>query len=134
MRENTGSVLLYDGNCRFCTKSAHDLRLRTHPDALTIANFQDPAVLERYPQVTHSECMKEAKLIVPSGKVYGGANAIVRALLIRRWWLFPILGWALIPPFSFVARKVYERIAKRRYEIFAAKEKCENDTCSVHFQ
>src|SRR5512134_2787138 len=79
-----GWVFLYDGHCRFCTASAERMRRLTRPGVLALRDFQQPGVLADYPTLTFDQCMREAQLVAPDGRVYAGMEAVVRALMTRR--------------------------------------------------
>src|SRR5690349_6774688 len=76
-------TLLYDGHCKFCTAQSERLLRWARPGAVERADFQDPAVLARFPGVTHEACMRNMHLVTPDGRVFRGVEAAVRALATR---------------------------------------------------
>jgi predicted DCC family thiol-disulfide oxidoreductase YuxK len=129
------AVVLFDGNCRFCTAQARRLT-RRFPKTLVAENFQDAAVLGRYEArgVTYERCMKEMQLVAPGGRVYGGAEAVAR-ILIRA---VPVLGlgafFYYVPGVRQITNALYRMVAKYRYRIAAKKEPCKDGTCSLHVE
>ncbi|HLN28967.1 MAG TPA: DUF393 domain-containing protein [Gemmataceae bacterium] len=127
-------VLLYDGWCKFCAAQAKNLVALARPGALQAVSFQDPGVLERFPSLTHDECMQAMHVVTPDGTVYGGFEAAVRAVLTR-----PILGrfanLYYIPGLRQTCERLYAWIAARRYRIRGKTEQanaCTDGTCALH--
>ena len=56
-RRYTQLIMLYDGQCRFCTQSAKAIARRFGTDHVRTVNFQDDGVLATYPGVSHDACM-----------------------------------------------------------------------------
>ncbi|MDH3215906.1 MAG: DUF393 domain-containing protein [Candidatus Krumholzibacteria bacterium] len=125
-------VILYDGRCHFCTAHARRL-VGGGGRPLALRSFHQQGVLEEFPGVTHEACMKEIKLIDADGHVYGGAEAVVRAVFAKRPWL----GWMFfvyyIPGFRCSAEWFYARVAKNRYGRGGRTgEECETGDCTRH--
>jgi len=71
----------------------------------------------------------EMKLEMPDGKTYGGAEAVVRALVTRPAW------WALVwiyylPGIRWIINLVYRWVADNRYRLSATA--CPDGTCGPH--
>jgi predicted DCC family thiol-disulfide oxidoreductase YuxK len=132
-------VALYDGHCSFCTSQALSLA-RMARGAIVTRDFQAAGVLDAFPGLTHAHCMVELKLVAKDGRIYGGAEAVVRALRLGR----PILGRLAmgyyIPGVRQLSNWAYRFVARNRYRLFgvtAAKKgqpACDGDSCAVHFQ
>lgn len=122
------SILIYDGRCRFCTGQAESLKRRAG-GRLVIESFQDPAVLKKYPALTHAECMKEVKLVTPEGKILGGAHAIFYALSANLLWRF-LLWLYPLPLFKLFFDLGYTFVANRRYRMKG--KDCPDGTCGHH--
>lgn len=121
--------MLYDGHCRFCTAWAERLRGISRGRIATLS-FQEPGVLDRFPGLTHDACMQELKLVEGEGRVFGGAEAVTRALSLGR----PVLGRLLLayylPGVRRVADRAYAAFARRRYRWFGKPEACDV-ACSI---
>lgn len=126
-------VALYDGHCPFCTSQAEKLKARAR-GAIDIVDFQKEGVLERFPGLTHEECMRAMQLIAPDGRVFAGAEAVVRALRAGR----PVLGRMAMVYYVPGVRQImdwgYAWVARNRYWLFGKKQaKCdEGGSCSLH--
>jgi predicted DCC family thiol-disulfide oxidoreductase YuxK len=104
-------VLLYNGDCSFNRRAAFLLRgvMRKQVD------FADSnKAWARFPEVPRSYFKEEVKLITPTGHVYGGAEAVCKALTYGGFWgwLWPIYDH--LPPFRWVAELIYTHIEKNR--------------------
>src|SRR5215467_9179201 len=75
----TPLLLLYDGHCRFCTRSAKALARRVGRGRILPRDFQEDGVLAKLPGVTYEACMKRMHLVHPDGRVFAGAEAVARA-------------------------------------------------------
>ncbi len=122
-------LVLYDGQCRFCTRSANELAsLRGH-DKLELLSFQDEGVLDRFPGVTYDACMKRLHVVFPDGRVYAGAEAVTRVVAG-----IPVVGLPAyvyyVPGIRQLSEAVYDLVAKNRYKI--AGRDCDGGTCKLH--
>jgi predicted DCC family thiol-disulfide oxidoreductase YuxK len=103
------------------------------PGAVEAVNFQEPAVLDRFPGLTHDICMEAMQLITPDGRVYSGFEAIVRALSTRPVWrIFVYLYY--VPLVRQACNALYRFLAARRYRIMGKSAECETGACSIHFK
>ena len=124
------AYLLFDGHCRLCTGGARRVLRLARPGAIELLDFQQQGALARFPGLSHAECMREMKLVTPEGRVYGGAEALVRALTTRA-----VLGsWAwlyYLPGLRQLADAAYVSIARNRYR-FLGRTDCASDACALH--
>lgn len=124
-------IVLFDGHCRFCTRSAKALQRRFGRARLDLEDFQEPGVLERHPSVTHEAAMRRMHLVLPDGRVYGGAEAFARLLSTVR-----VVGWLAylyyVPGVRQLTDLAYTAIAKYRYRLFGRTEACDGGTCHLH--
>ncbi|WP_442507927.1 thiol-disulfide oxidoreductase DCC family protein [Novipirellula sp. SH528] len=125
-------VVIYDGQCNFCTSQVSNLRrLDWGGSRLTFLSLHDKRVAERYPDLKYDDLMKQMYVVDRDGGRHGGADAV--RYLTRRlptiWIAAPILH---IPGSAGLWRWMYNQVAKRRYKI--AGKSCENDACEIHFK
>lgn len=120
-----GPVLVYDGDCGFCTSSARFIERRVPGPARVVAwQFADLAALGLGPR----ECA-DAVQWVPGGRggpVRSGAPAIA-ALLVssdRRFWR--LVGRLLdAPPARWLAGPVYRWVARNRHRLPGGTPACQ---------
>jgi lipase maturation factor 1 len=104
-------LLIWDGDCHFCRQWIERLRAQT-ADRVQYQPSQE--VAGRFPEISPAEFQHAVVLILPSGEVERGAEALFRALAFapRRSWLFP--AYKKIPGFAPVCDVAYRFIAKHR--------------------
>ncbi len=114
-------ALLYDADCGFCTRSAGWLRrLRVRCDVLP----QRPALLTAW-RIDAARARREVPFISPAGHVVWGASAIAASLRTGPWWVRWV-GWLISAPgLAWVARFIYQWVARHRMWFSAA---CATDT------
>ncbi|GAA1912685.1 hypothetical protein GCM10009753_50860 [Streptantibioticus ferralitis] len=107
----TQPVLVYDGDCGFCTTSVTFAEKRIRPLCeVTPWQFAELDPLG----VTQRRAEYELLWITPDGSVYGGAQAVAKLLLSARG------GWAVLgallklPPIRWAAHGLYRIIADNR--------------------
>lgn len=114
-------VLLFDGDCAFCTRTAEIIRTQI-PASGTVEpwQFADLAALG----TTQAQAEHEVVWIGRDGRVYGGAQAIAHLLIdAGRWWV--VLGWTLrIPPFRWIAHLLYRLVAVNRHRLPGGTPAC----------
>jgi predicted DCC family thiol-disulfide oxidoreductase YuxK len=104
-------VLVYDGDCGFCTTSVRFVERRVRPDAEIVAfQFADLDALG----TTARRAEYEVLWVGRGGQITGGAQAV--AALLRHaggpWW--PLGALIRLAPFRWVAHGVYRLVANNR--------------------
>ena len=124
-------IVLFDGSCRFCTRSAHSLK-RTFGARVALKNFQEPGALDPYPTVTHEAAMKRMHVVLPDGRIFAGAEAFARIAAAST----PVVGWLAygyyIPGVRQIADWTYDFVARNRYRLMGKQEACDGGTCHLH--
>ncbi len=125
-------VLLYDGHCRLCVRGAKRLAALARPASIEARDFQVPAVLAAYPQVSYEECMQAMPLVTTDGRVFRGAEAIARALATRR--VAGVLARLYyVPGVRALCDALYRWVARNRYRMFGhAESDCDDGACALH--
>ena len=128
---NARAVVIYDGQCEFCTRQAH--RMAGGGRSIVLRSFHDPGVLDDYPGLTFEMCMEGMKLIDPHGKIFDGAEAVIHAIAIRHRFAgaIPLLLYNT-PGVRWIADRVYAWVARNRYRIMGRSEECETGRCRLH--
>ncbi|MFQ5451550.1 MAG: lipase maturation factor family protein [Nitrospinaceae bacterium] len=104
-------ILIYDGECRFCIRWI-DCWRRLTQDRVEYAPSQE--VSHRYPQIPEEKFSESVQLVLPEGKVYGGAEAVFRTLAYApgKKWIFE--GYRTVPGFAPAADLLYRFVAGHR--------------------
>ncbi|MEU1676919.1 DUF393 domain-containing protein [Streptomyces roseifaciens] len=117
----TRPVLVYDGDCGFCTTSVRCAEKYVRPRCDVVAwQFADLDALG----VTRERAEHELMWIAPGGTVYGGAQAVARLLLSARG------GWAVpgavltLPLVRRVAHGLYRMVADNRHRMPGGTAAC----------
>ncbi|MET8052437.1 DUF393 domain-containing protein [Streptosporangium sp. NPDC005286] len=113
-------VLIFDGDCAFCTTSVRFAERRIGVRALVVPwQFTDLPALG----VTRERAEREV-LWVQDGGVHGGAQAVAR-LLIAAGLPWSPLGFALrVPPLRWAAQGLYRLIAGNRHRLPGGTPAC----------
>ncbi|MGW0560155.1 thiol-disulfide oxidoreductase DCC family protein [Streptomyces sp. NPDC003016] len=107
----TEPVLVYDGDCAFCTTSVNFAERLLRPRCeITPWQFADLDSLG----VTRQRAAYEVLWVTPAGAVHGGAQGVAKLLLnAGRGWA--VLGALLtLPPLRWLAHGVYRLVANNR--------------------
>jgi len=113
-------LLLYDGDCAFCTWCAGLLE-RIGPDAEIVAwQFADLAELG----VTEAQAIEAVRWVEIDGTVRSGHEAIA-AVLIAAGRIWRIVGRVvMLPGVSWLAAKTYRLVADNRYRLPGSTPAC----------
>jgi predicted DCC family thiol-disulfide oxidoreductase YuxK len=107
----TTPILIFDGDCGFCTTSARWLQARLRSEvAVEPWQFTDLAAYG----TEAARATREVLWVAPDGRIHGGAQAFAQWLIhTGRGWR--ILGTTLrLPPLRWIAAGVYRLIANNR--------------------
>jgi len=108
-------VLLYDGACALCRRSAAALLRRVPRGSLEAVSFREPGVLDRFPGLGRESCERALQVVRSDGRVFSGAEAVVQALRRRP------AGWLLkayyLPGLRQAAEAAYSAVAGRRFRL-----------------
>ncbi|MEU9033066.1 DUF393 domain-containing protein [Streptomyces sp. NPDC048383] len=116
-------ILLYDGDCGFCTRAVNTAVRLLDPDAtVTPWQFADVEALG----VTAERADREVLWIEPgTGVVHGGADAVAHLLQRDRRQAVRFAGRAMaLPPISWTARLVYRAVAVNRHRLPGGTAAC----------
>ncbi|MFE3770434.1 thiol-disulfide oxidoreductase DCC family protein [Streptomyces sp. NPDC057579] len=117
----TRPVLVYDGDCGFCTTSVNIAERYLRPRCLITAwQFTDLDALG----VTQQRAEHEVLWITPTGTVHGGAQAVAK-LLLGAGAPWSVAGAVLtLPPVRWIAHAVYRLIATNRHRMPGGTPTC----------
>ena len=123
-RPTTLPVLVFDGDCAFCTTSAGVIArwLRRSPTDFAIEPWQhlDLAALG----LTAAECDEAVRWVAANGIPDAGHVAIARALRASRWWVRPAGVVLLAPGISRLAARAYTWVSANRHRLPGGTPAC----------
>jgi predicted DCC family thiol-disulfide oxidoreductase YuxK len=105
--------MIFDGDCCFCSLWIRRWQQATG-DEVDYVPFQDPRIAAQFPELSREQFQVAVQLIEPEGAVFGGAEAVLRALAHKphEHWL---LDWYYrSPTFARAAEWGYGLVARHR--------------------
>ena len=120
MTERARPVLVYDGDCGFCTRCVRVVE-RMHARADIVAwQFADLPDLG----LTQAEAADAVQWVESDGTVRGGHEAVAAVLMNagKVWW--PLGRVLLVPGVSWLAAKVYRLVADNRNRLPGGTPAC----------
>ncbi|MBB5937748.1 thiol-disulfide oxidoreductase DCC family protein [Streptomyces zagrosensis] len=117
----TQPVLIYDGDCAFCTSAVAFTERRIRPRCEVLAwQFADLDELG----TTQARAEHELLWITPTGLVYGGIGAVAKLLLNSgRGWA-PLGALLNLPPLRWIGHGVYRLVANNRQRMPGGTPAC----------
>jgi len=121
------STFIFDGDCGFCTSSAHWLQKQfRHGERAEAGQLLDNRVLESL-GLTRTDVEQAAWWVDAKGNLARGHRAIGKALQVggahRR-----VAGWlTLTPPTSWLAAGLYDVVVRWRYRLPGGRPACRID-------
>jgi predicted DCC family thiol-disulfide oxidoreductase YuxK len=124
MERENAALLVYDGDCSFCSSSARWITARRNGSQRAVA-WQHLSVgeLERL-GLTLDDARRAVWWIAPSGARSGGHLAIARALQAAHGWPSVVGRVLLVPPFRWLAAGAYPLIARWRHRLPGGTPAC----------
>lgn len=115
------ALLVFDGDCAFCTKCANfvERRMKRHPDVVAWQKSDLVAL-----GLSQAQCEEAVQWIGADGKRASAQHAVARTLVFggKGWAL---LGWLLlVPGISHLAGFVYRLIARNRHRMPGGTAEC----------
>ena len=118
---HTGGMLIFDGDCGFCTSTARwaESRLPTGTEvvpwqSLDLSTFG----------LTESDVTTAAYWVDPEGSAHRGHLGVARAA-IAMGLPYSLLGYVgLVPPFRWLSAGLYRVVAKHRYRFPGSTDAC----------
>ncbi len=119
---HTTKVLIYDGDCGFCTQSAHWLEARL-ATPITVVPWQQIHDLGDL-GLTVDDVSTAVYWVDSYGRASRGDAAVARCLMASKGPL-AIVGWLLVlPPISWLAAPAYRLVARNRHRLPGATAAC----------
>ena len=116
-------VLVFDGDCAFCTTSAHFAERRVVRSGSTFVAPWQQLDLDQL-GLTEHRCMAAVQWVGESGQVLSGHAAIAATLRAGHLVWRPVGALLVAPGFSWLAAKAYAWIAAHRYQMPGGTPAC----------
>jgi len=117
-------VLLFDGDCAFCSSLARlvGTRLRPAHDRYAISPYQrwDLASVG----LTEQDCAQALQWVSTSGRVLAAQDAVAQLLLASRWWVRPLGAALLLPGVHALAGVAYRWVSRNRHRLPGGTPAC----------
>lgn len=109
-------TIVYDGDCRMCTRLAKALRRWDRHQLLEVVPSQQPGVMARFPWIPPRAYVEALQLVGEDGTTWQGAAAIEQLLnVLSRGRL---ISWLFTVPFGrTLADRFYRWFARNRYRL-----------------
>lgn len=119
-------VLVFDGECGFCTASARFLRYWVVRDGSTrVAPWQKLDLDEL--GLTEAQCRAAVQWVGGGGQVASGHAAVAAALRAGHPVWRPVGALLVAPGFSLLAARLYSWVAAHRYSLPGGSPACRTD-------
>jgi predicted DCC family thiol-disulfide oxidoreductase YuxK len=106
-------ILVYDGECKFCTRLAEWVRRRDEKGRVDVRPNQEEGLIERL-GLSRDEVDKASWAVEPGGKRFEGAAGINRVLSELGGGWSALSSLYRVPPLRWVEDAYYRRVARRR--------------------
>jgi predicted DCC family thiol-disulfide oxidoreductase YuxK len=120
----TPPVLVFDGDCAFCSTSATFVvrRLRRSPADYAVQPWQrlDVAAFG----LTPADCTESLRWVDAGGRTHAAQDAVARMLLASRAWARPVGALLLVPGIRQVAGVAYRWVARNRHRLPGGTPAC----------
>jgi predicted DCC family thiol-disulfide oxidoreductase YuxK len=122
MTKSETAVLIFDGDCGFCTNTANYIKANSSVE-IDVQPWQWLELADY--GLTKEQASAKVQMVV-NGKNFAGHKAFAKMLRIQKQWWFKVLGGLMVtPPFSWGARVAYYFVAKYRHKLPGGTPACE---------
>ena len=111
-REHIEGVVFYDGECAICTRGVRRFQSVLARRRITLTPLQTPDACARL-AIREEDRLKEMRLRLEDGTVFGGAAAVVE-IARRIWWARPLWALSRLPGAMRPMRAAYGWVARHR--------------------
>jgi len=119
--------VVYDGHCGICRASMDRVEQMYGPHVQRV-DFRIVPAQEIHPSLSEERCQAQMFVVI-DGQAYGGAEALARLLRLHRVYRF--VAWLyFVPPFGWLAERVYRLIARNRFRLSKWFGRGEQEVCT----
>ena len=111
MTDRTKPILLYDGDCRVCCWVLTRWQKR-NLGCVDYAPYQEAG--KGFPDISLQQFDESVQLVLPSGEVFAGAEAVFRTMALDSRWQGWLHAYRNVPIFAPVSEMMYRLISRNR--------------------
>ena len=112
------TIVFYDQSCNMCIGVTGWLSKIDHKQQFKLVPYQDSEYLKKYPQLELKQLEKQIHVITEKGKALKGADAMLEIWRKTAHFTSPLAYLLRLPPFIWIARPIYNLVAKHRKDIY----------------
>ncbi|MBE1447462.1 thiol-disulfide oxidoreductase DCC family protein [Paenibacillus sp. OAS669] len=122
-------IMLFDGECRFCSGSVQLIIRLDQKDVFRFAQLQSDTAQSLLPPDIKNDPSMDSVILLDQGFVYTHSDAMLQICrrLGRGWALLSVLKYVPVSLRDFL----YRWVAKRRYKLFGKQEHCMIPTAEI---
>ncbi len=109
-------TLVYDGDCRFCRRSADLVVSWNRGGVVEVVPYQRAGVAQRFPWIPDAAYREAMQLVGPGGETWSGAAAVERLVKVLPGGR-PLGCLFALPLARPLARAGYRLVARNRYRL-----------------
>ena len=126
-------VLIFDGDCGFCTKTANlvkqlDAAVNGAPKLRVLPNHTDDLLAET--GLTFDQTLEAAWFVDAKGRQFRGAGAVNTALATIHWAFEPLVWLYALTPLRAIEDDLYAWVARNRYRMPGSTAACKVEPAS----
>lgn len=109
-------TVVFDGDCKVCTRLSHVLRKWDRSGHLEVVSSQQPGVMARFPWIPARAYADALQMVAADGTTWQGAEAIEQLLNVLPKG--KLVSWLFRIPFArTIADRFYRWFARNRYRL-----------------
>lgn len=112
------TIVFFDNTCSMCVGVTGWLSRIDHKKQFELIPYQDSEYLKHYPQLSPENLEKQIHVITSKGKILKGADAMMEIWKETGHFTSFLAHVFKVPPFIWIARPLYNLIAKYRRELY----------------
>jgi predicted DCC family thiol-disulfide oxidoreductase YuxK len=112
------TIVFYDNGCSMCVGVTGWLYKIDHHQEFELVPYQDSKYLEKYPQLSTEQLAKQIHVVKKDGRIVKGADAMMEIWRRTGHWSAFMGSVFKFPPFIWLARPLYNLVAKYRRDLF----------------
>ena len=116
------NILIFDGDCGFCTTAAN-FAVRSSKTPIEAVPWQRASLTDF--GLTEQQASTRVYFVSDSGSVFGGHRAFAALLRLQPQRIYKVLGGLIVlPPISWIAGFAYALVAKYRHKLPGGTPAC----------